>query len=171
MKKLISLLIILFAGNIYAQKYEITCDYSYETYISEDEITKSFTIPGSMDLSGNIYFVTQIKHLPAYFFPTDRYGALWHNDAQIEFIATLTGRILTYHYIFKNYTYNNKELEAVFDQTRVLDMTQNFQEDDLEFDYDDGMIKDSYINRDIWINENHIKLEGCKLKAKTQIKL
>lgn len=169
MKKIFGLLLSILSINSYAysfQDVEITCDYEYETYSSVDEITKTFTIEGKRDLSGNIIFFKRFKNLPAYFFPEDRYGAYWHKDSEIAFFAVLTGQILTYEFEFKNYARNLDDFGRVFKEKRLLDMSEHFAEQEYDFDYKDGDILDQEINNGPWINERHIQIDDCELKFK-----
>lgn len=169
MKSKLCLLIGILSLNAQAfmpQTVEITCDYQYETYSSEDEVTDTFTAVGKSDLAGNIYFSKKIGGLPSYFFPPDRYGAYWHYDSKITFNAKLAGKILTYDFEFKNYVRNYNELKTVNKQNRVLDMTEHFDEDEFDFEFDDGDLISYDINKDDWVNESHVEIDDCELKFK-----
>lgn len=163
MKLTIALLATLFTLQAQAKLHEITCSYSYETFVSLDEMTDTFTVTGYEDGSGGVNFVSHIKNITAYFFPEDQYGAYWHKDSSFIFNAQLIGNKLRYSYLFNNYIRNKKKIETVYNETRYLDMTDHFDDDDLEFDYDDGRVTNSIINSDPWINNNHVQIESCKI--------
>ena len=163
MKKTLTLLIAVFSLSVQAQVFEITCDYQYETYTSVEELTDSFTIHGIKDGSGLINFNTNINDLPAYFFPEDRYGALWHSNSSIYFNAQLQGKTLRYSFMFNNYILNNMKIMTVYKETRVLDMTKHFEEDELDFEYDDGKVVSAEINNGPWVNNNHVQIDSCEI--------
>lgn len=163
MKTTLAILFALFSLQVQAQAFEMTCNYQYETYTSVGEVTASFTVIGYEDNSGVITFSKTVNDLPAYFYPSDRYGAYWHNDSSIIFNAQLSGTTLRYSFLFNNYISDTSQLKTVFNETRVLDMTEHFEEEELDFDYDDGKVTNSKINKDDWVNESHIQIDDCEI--------
>lgn len=142
-----------------ARNLRLNCTLKYDID-DKDEIEIPMTIKNGMTT-----FHTIEENLVTYYIPMLPSVAQWHNDSKIEFSAQLHGEVLLYTYDFKNYLRDESELVSVFTETRSLAL--DFDEiDDAEihyFDFDDGDIIESHVNKDAWINETGIELDECEI--------
>ena len=165
MKLTLALVISMISSVSFAKTYKITCDYEYETYTSYDELHDEFTVTG--EVRGNqVIFNGHIKDIPSYFINRERYAAaIWHNDSALHFsaILNLKKKSLTYSFQYSNYVRSYDDFQTVFKQTRYLDMTEHFEEEELDFEYDDGKVVVEQINKEPWVNETHVSLDDCEL--------
>ena len=155
----ILLMLAMLASVANARNFKLNCTLEYDIDDKDD-----IEIPMTM-IDGVPTFHAYDEGLVTYYIPKVLAPAVWHDDATIEFSAQLIGETLIYSYDFKNYLRDESELVSVFKETRSLVL--DFEEiDDAEihyFDFDDGEIIESMVNKDDWINETGIELEECEI--------
>ena len=125
----------------------------------------NFTAMGEVR-GDQVVFETNVKDIPSYFINRERYAAaIWHNDSSLNFTAVLNlkTKILSYSFQYNNYVRSYDDMQSVFKQTRSLDMTEYYLEEELDFGYDDGKVVSEDINKGPWVNETHVSLDDCEL--------
>jgi hypothetical protein len=159
--KFIATLLVLMSFSVFSNTYKLDCEYEYETYSSDDELYGHLIMEG-VEEDGKVIFSSSKSILPTYFFPA--YGpAIWHRDAKIQFEGELVGDQMTFRFVFENYKRSLEDYGVLYDVTRTVKLDELFEEDEDDFDYNDGDVIESYINKDPWINEKGVALEECEL--------
>lgn len=142
----------------HATDIKLNCTLRYDID-DKDEIE----IPAIVD--GDRILFNYIKDdAITYYFPS--YGpAVWHNDAIVNFEGVLKDGVLTYSYDFKNYLRDEASLKSVFTETRSLELDYEEINDGEKhyFDYDDGEVISSKVNKDDWINDNGVQIDDCEI--------
>lgn len=166
--KILGLIILLgaFSSSAFAQRYEFECEFEYETYTS-DERYMDLELRGQLAENGFVLFSKERTRLHSYFFPAVG-PAIWHMDSKMKLEAELDSEnILTYRLEFYNYLRERIDLVKVYDETRRIDLSQKLAGDNkAKFDYIDGEVISSNINRDSWIEELSYVPQECKLKIR-----
>lgn len=163
MRMIVVAFIALITFQAQAQTYEMTCNYQYESYTSLTPEVRSFTLSADQDSLGITQFNTNIQDLPAYFFPSDRYGSFWHFDSSIYFTAHLEKNNLRYSFIFNNHIDDYDKISTVFNETRNLALPLHFKRHGFQFNYNDGIAVYAVINNDDFVNSRHIQINDCNI--------
>jgi hypothetical protein len=144
----------------FAQAADIKLNCTLE-YDIDDKV--QIEIPATV-LENKITFEYIKNDAFTYYIPASG-PAVWHNEGDLNFYAELQNGVLTYSYDFKNYLRDESKLVSVFNETRKLKM--DFEEiNDGEkhyFDFYDGEVLSSKVNKSDWINDEGIQIEDCEI--------
>lgn len=159
------LILLLFSTAAFAQAASITCQYEYEDYISYRPALGEFTVSGDI-YKNKIVFNSVVNHIPSYYIDTDLYAAsIWHQDASINFSATLDleSQDLIYTYQYNNFINSYGEFGSVFEQSYRLNLNDRIKTGSATFHFGEGRMLNENINSDVWVNTNNVKLTNCHL--------
>jgi hypothetical protein len=159
MKSITSVFLLLSTVSIaQASDIKLNCTLEYDI---DDKV--EIEIPGIVK-DNKISFKYTKNNASTYYFKSAG-SAVWHSDAQVSFEGELKNGVLTYNYDFKNYLRDESKLVSVFNETRSLEL--DFEEiNDGEkhyFDFNDGVVLESTIDKSDWINDEGIKLSDCEI--------
>jgi hypothetical protein len=162
-KMRILLLISLIATVAQARNLKLNCTLEYD--IDDKRDIEINTIIDGDTISFHRYKKNLVTYYIPNFTPNGPRTAVWHNDASIEFTAVLEGESLIYTYDFKNYLRDESEIASLYKETRALhlDFSEINDGEKHYFDFDDGDILESQVNRNDWINYNGIEIDDCEI--------
>jgi len=143
----------------------LMCKYSFEVLDASEIQSSTIIAYGNKREDGTYYFNTSENGISNYSF-TNISGELpqvmWHHDSRIQLDAHLNSNKLTYQFKIFNYAGSHK-LEIVFDEKRERVLYGLSYLDESRFNYRDGILIDSYVNQNSWVNERSISIDGCRL--------
>lgn len=155
----IFLLFVLLTSISHARDLRLNCKLVYDI---DDK--RRIEIPAKMN-GDRVEFHYEKNNLVTYYIPACGGPAEWHDDGAIKFTAVLDGENLIYSVDFKNYLRDESKLVSVYKETRSykLDWDEINDAEKHYFDYRDGDVLVSQINKNDWINETGVKIDDCEI--------